>query len=340
MRHLPLWDKRSVPRGLLCGSSIQDIHPDCWEDRSTRCTWFQVRLEYKYISIGTMIAYTVVCIWRISLLANDATLEYFAASSCLQYFSSSIVLLFFFIKKYPTKLVFSVKTARRLLSASYHFILSGLAISLYMQMDKIMLGNFLGEEMVGYYTAASSIASLWEFVPLAVINSAMVIILERKKESEEQYRKALSILLCGISCMGIAVALIFTILGKIAILILYGRTYLPAYRTLIILSWSSCFALIGCARGSTWILAENLNKFSKYYVLISSVFNLVLNTLLIPCFGMEGAAIATLISQAMTAFISPLFFKETRSFVPLYINSWRISAYELKLILVKWKRSK
>lgn len=301
--------------------------------------WFHVRLEFKYISIGTMIASTVVCIWRVCLLVSNASLEYFAASSCLQYLASSSMLVFFFIRKYPTKLVANITTARKILKSSYHFILSGLAISLYTQMDKIMLGNILSEEMVGYYTAASTIASIWEFVPIAIINSAMVIVLESKKENEERYKKTLSLLLCGISCMGIAVALIFTVFGKIAILILYGRTYLPAFKALIILSWSSCSALIGCARGSTWVLAENLNKYSKHYVIISSVANFALNLILIPRWGIEGAAAATLVSQIMTTFISPMFFKETRSFASVYIDSWCITAKEIKEIIISRKGS-
>lgn len=47
--------------------------------------WFQLNLRMKYVSIATMIAQTAVGIWRISLLANNASIYYFAFSSSIQY---------------------------------------------------------------------------------------------------------------------------------------------------------------------------------------------------------------------------------------------------------------
>ena len=299
--------------------------------------WFQAKLEYKFISIASMIGYTVVCIWRIALLANNVSVEWFAASSCVEYVVSSIVVVSCFIKRYRTKMSFKLQTAKRLFKQSYHFILSGIAISLYTQVDKIMLGALLDTKAVGYYTAATTIATLWEFVPVAIINSAKVLILEKKGKDEKEYTRLLSLLLCGISVMSLAVSLVLVLFGRLAIYILYGNEYLVAYAPLTILMWSTGFAMIGSARGSTWILAENLNKYSKYYVFISSAVNIVLNAVLIPKWGLNGAAIATLISQITTAFVAPSCFKGTRSFIPLYLKSWKISAVEVKKLLNRKK---
>lgn len=52
---------------------------------------------------------------------------------------------------------------------------------IYMQMDKVMIGKMLGEEQLGYYSAASKVANLWIFVPRALINSARPLIIEGKK---------------------------------------------------------------------------------------------------------------------------------------------------------------
>ena len=299
--------------------------------------WFQSRLEHKVISIGTMLAFTVVCVWRVFLLVNGAEIEWFAASSCVQYLASSLVLIVYFARKYPTKLCLKLSTAKRILKSSYHFIFSGIAISLYTQVDKIMLGRILNEEMVGYYTAATTISALWEFVPMAVINSAMVLILNSKKTDEQKYNTQLSLLLCGITVMGIVVSVVLTVFGKLVIRILYGEAYMLAYGPLIVLLWSTCFAMIGSARGSTWILAEKLNMYSKYYVFISSALNLLLNAVLIPKYGIMGAAVATLVSQITTALIAPLFFKRTRAFVPLYIKSWAVTCRVLVATLRKGK---
>ncbi len=300
--------------------------------------WFQAKLEYKFISIASMVGYTFVCIWRIALLANGVGVEWFAASSCVEYLVSSAVVVIFFLKRYRTKLTFKFNTAQRIFKQSYHFILSGIAIALYTQVDKIMLGSMMDSKAVGYYTAATMIATLWEFVPTAIINSAKVLILEKKGKDEKEYTRLLSLLLCGVSAMSVIVCIALLIFGKLAIFILYGQEYMVAYVPLTILMWSTGFAMIGSARGSTWILAENLNKYSKYYVFISSIVNILLNSILIPLFGMNGAAFATLISQITTAFIAPAFFKETRSFIGLYFRSWKISIEELKNFVKRKKK--
>ena len=78
-----------------------------------------------------------------------------------------------------------------------------------------------------------------------------------------------------------------------------------------ILVWVELFSMIGTARG-IWILAENKNRYVKYYLGIGVVTNLVLNVVLIPIWGTTGAALATLITQITTSLIAPLFFKETK----------------------------
>ena len=61
--------------------------------------WFQLNLRMKYVSIATMIAQTAVGIWRISLLANNASIYYFAFSSSIQYLVCGAVVIFFFVKE-------------------------------------------------------------------------------------------------------------------------------------------------------------------------------------------------------------------------------------------------
>ena len=115
--------------------------------------------------------------------------------------------------------------------------------------------------------------------------------------------------------------MVVTVLGKIAILILYGKQYLEATASLEILIWATGFAMIGTARG-IWIVAEGFNKYTKYYVFIGAAVNFALNLLFIPTLGITGASVTTLISQITVAFISPLFFKKARQFDAIYFGAF------------------
>ena len=104
--------------------------------------------------------------------------------------------------------------------------------------------------------------------------------------------------------------LIFIFSGFI-IRILYGEAYIGSIGVLRTAIWFETFSVIGTARG-IWILAENMNKYVKYYLMIGAGVNLILNLVMIPVMGITGAAIATLITQITTSIIAPLFFRETR----------------------------
>ena len=76
--------------------------------------------------------------------------------------------------------------------------------------------------------------------------------------------------------------------------------------------WYCGFSLIGSAR-DVWIISEKLQKYSKYFALVGALTNLILNFVLIPLWGMVGAASATLITQIMTGFVVTLPMKKTRN---------------------------
>lgn len=299
--------------------------------------WFQAKMDFKYPAIGSMIASTMVSAWRIILLIRGTDVEWFAFSSCIQYLASGMVLLFIFTKQGNAKITISLKMMKNIFRRSYHFILSNLAIALYTQMDKIMLGKMLGETEVGLYTAAGTVAALWEFVPIAMINSAKVMIYKSYKDDKNLYEKQQSILFTGISILSLLVGMVFMLFGQYAIQILYGNAYKESVSALKILIWATGFAMIGTARGTTWIILNDLNKYVKYFVVISSATNIILNYILIPIKGITGAAVATLISQIMTSFIAPLFVKQTRSFIFLYFKSWRVSYLYLINMIQKLK---
>lgn len=145
-----------------------------------------------------------------------------------------------------------------------------------MQIDKIMIGKILNSTEVGIYTAASTVAALWEFVPNALINSARPLILEERMKNYDNYIKKYQQLLLGITIMFVVVSCSLVLCGKWVVLVLYGNNYMEAVIPLGILVWSTGFSMIGSARG-IWTIGEGLNRYMKYIVFIGAGINLVLN---------------------------------------------------------------
>ncbi|MDE7319812.1 MAG: oligosaccharide flippase family protein, partial [Lachnospiraceae bacterium] len=284
--------------------------------------WFLSEMKSKYYVIANICGQTVVGIWKIVLLILQASVVWFAASTTVQALVCGSIVITVFLITRDFKLAFCLQYARDIFRQSKHYVLAGLAIALYTQMDKVMLGRMMGEREVGFYTAAMTIAMLWEFIPQAIINSSRVVILEKKKMDEAEYSEKLQLLLFAVSVLGILVGVAVQIFGKLAVRILYGKEYMPAVPVLKLLIWSTTFAMIGVAR-NIWSVAEEKNQYSKNYTICGGIFNLVFNAVTIPVWGIFGAAVSTLGAQIVVAVLSPMLWKDTRPFVTLYMTSWK-----------------
>lgn len=282
--------------------------------------YFQSEMRSKYYVFAVMLGATAAGAWRIFLLATGKSIEWFAFSTSVNSFVILVFCVAVFARVFHARVSVRWEDVRFLLSNSYHFLISQIASVLYLQIDRLMLGEMLGETAVGYYSSAASVAELWEFVPLALISSAAPILYRLRDTDEAEYRRKMQWLFAGVSLMGIAVALAFSALAGPIIKLLYGEAFRPSTPLLRILIWSTGVAVINCVR-TTWLVAERLNRYAKYFVGVGTLCNVALNALLIPKIGASGAAIATLITQTLV-FLMSAFFAETRAVNRLYLSSF------------------
>lgn len=293
--------------------------------------WFQSRLESKITASAALIAYVISSAYKIFLLATGKSVAYFALVSSLDYLCLGILLYIQYRKKQGQKLQFSVEYGKKLLGKSYHFILSGLMVSIYRQTDKLMLKQMINEAETGYYTIASSLCVIWCFILSAIIDSIYPTIMEAAKQKNEILFKKRNIQLYAIVFyVSAAVSIGFTIFARLIIYIMYGESYLPAIVPLRILTWHTAFSYLGVARDA-WIVAKDKQKHLFKIYVSAAVANVILNAVFIPTFGASGAAIASLLAQIITAIIVPFFMKEIRENALLMVD-----AILLKGIL--WKR--
>ena len=269
--------------------------------------------------ISSILSMFSVCMIVLILNPNDSTKLVLVLLQSFQLSFKAVQILDSWFQRH---LKFSYDVGKILLKNSYHFIISGIMVAIYTQMDRIMIGQMMGDLDVGLYTTATAICSMWIFLPTSIIISFQPTIMEiKRKGNEADYLYRLKQLYSLIIWLCFGVSAVVAICGRMIIYLLYGQAYLGAINVLRIIIWVETFSMIGTARG-IWILCENKNKYVKYYLGIGAVLNLMLNIIMIPKFGISGAAIATLITQVMTSVFAPLLFKETRSFTKLVIDSF------------------
>ena len=169
----------------------------------------------------------------------------------------------------------------------------------------------IDQTSVGLYSTAVYLCGLWSFIPNAMIDSARPLITSQRSINREKYRRRIVKLYSAVIWMGIAFGVFVLIAGEWIIGFLYGEAYLPASGALKIVSWYCIFAYLGVAR-NIWIVNENKYAYEKRIAFLGSITNLILNSLLIPIWGIEGAALATLLTQFVTNVVTQLCIADLR----------------------------
>lgn len=282
--------------------------------------WFQAHLMSKYTAIATLIAYIIVSIYRIILLIGGLDVRWFAFATSVDYIVIAVFLLCIYKKCSKQKLSFSSIRAKNMLRKSYHFILSGMMVSIYNSTDRLMLKQMLSETSVGYYSTAISICTMWAFVLVAVIDSMTPGIMQYFKSDKDKYEKRNKQLYAMIFYLSSFVSLILCVFGKLIIGILYGKQYLSAVDPLRVITWYVAFSYLGSARNA-WLVCENKQSYLKYIYVFAAIANIILNYLFIPIWGATGAAVASLITQFCTCIVFPSFLKPLRANSKLMINA-------------------
>lgn len=273
--------------------------------------WFQAHLQSKITAIASLLAYFITAIYKIVLMILGKNVLFFAFATSVDYICIAIF-LFLAYKKYNGKrLKFSWEYGKKILNQSYHFILSGLMVSIYGQTDRIMLKHMIGETELGYYSTAVSICNMWCFVLVAIIDSLYPSIMEVDKEHEELFKKKNRQLYAIVFYISVIVSLIITIVAPLIVSILYGEQYMSSVNPLRIITWYTAFSYLGVSRNA-WIVRMERQRYLKYIYFMAAISNVILNWIFIPVLGASGAALASLISQILTSIILPLLIKGLR----------------------------
>ncbi len=261
--------------------------------------FFQSQIQSKYSVLATNASFLLVTIIKIALLLGKAPLIAFAAAGLAEVAiaSSFLIAVYHRNNQQIRSWRFNSAVAWDQLQDSWPLILSSFAIIVYMRIDQVMIGQMLADREVGIFSAAVRISEAWHFFPTAIVSSVFPVIIATRMSNKELYHHRLQKLLDIITFMGVVVALITTILSPYIIGILYGHQYAAAADVLAIHIWAGVFVCLGSA-ASTWFMAENLQRYAFYRSFAGALMNIFLNWQMIPKYGPNGAAVATVISFA------------------------------------------
>lgn len=294
--------------------------------------YFQSKVLSKYVVYANIIALLTSSAIKVALILNESPLEYFAWLVLFDSFVLALGLIYFFVRKkgVNTKhLTFKMHIAIALLKDSWPLILGGVAVSVYMQIDIVMIKEMLGSTAVGQYSVAVKLSELWYFIPIVIAPSLFPALMNAKKKDESIYYERLQNLYDLLAFLAIIIAFVLSFFSDLIVGLLYGEAYHQAGSVLMIYAWAGVAVFLGIA-SSQFLTIENLLHLSMYRTIIGSLVNVALNLILIPAYGIEGAAFATLGSYFIATFLL-VFFTKTRSQCVFMLKSLLILPFILRV---------
>jgi PST family polysaccharide transporter len=294
---------------------------------------FQARGQMKLSFFGRTIPILIAAALKVGAVMAGATVLTFAALEAVEAALISAGLVIVCWKFGGLKELTTLKTQSSspgmLLFGGLPLLISGVAVTIYLRSDLIMLGMMTGSKATGIYSAAAQVSEIWNVIPLTVAPAVFPLLLHVKQKGDKVYERSFLMLLQSISLGAILIACSVAVGAPLIVKILYGEAFANAVGVVRFHNWSVVFTFLGMTQ-TLWDAGERLYWLTCIRTVLGAISNVCLNLILIPKFGTSGAAIATVVSYAVAGFLLnaisrqtfPLFIMQLKSICMIPLIRW------------------
>lgn len=266
--------------------------------------FFQAHEKMEYQSVGNILNSILLTLGVFLAINNKLdvlgfALVYLIVSIIVSAYCFYIYRKHFVISKPKFDFNFWKKIIKDALPLSFSFIFVVLAFKI----DVVILSMLKGDLAVGYYTASYRLMESLMFFPtvfsVAVFPVLSNFYLSNKNSFKIIYQRSLKYLII----LGLPIAVAVTILANKLIILFYGSGFSESVIVLQIIIWAVPILFL------TYIFRTILVSINKQVLLLKITFisffiNIILNLILISYLSYIGAAIVTVVTEAVTFIIS------------------------------------
>ena len=270
--------------------------------------WLNTAMEdFKYITIRSLIFQIFYLILLFIFIHKPDDYLKYAIISVISSNGYNIVNMFYRKKFCDIRFTFDINLKQHYLPIIFLFVML-LSQTIFNNVDITMLGIMKGDFEVGIYSTAHKISN----IIAQLVTSVLWVILPRMsmffvKNDNEAANRLINQLYDFSITIGLPVIVGIFMLSKDIIVLFAGNFFILSSNVLKILIIATLITmLIGSLIGNMVLLPVKQEKFSMIVCIITAVFNIVTNYLLIPKYGAIGAAITTLLSTFLSSILTIL----------------------------------
>lgn len=281
------------------------------------CEWFYQGIEdFKYITIRGLIVKTIAVFLLFVFVRTKEDILWYAGYLVFGILGGNIF-NFIRLRKYISWKDLPFKELHPLvhLKPALHIFILNLVISLYVNLNSIMLGFMADNTSVGLFTAATKLSH----VLLSLVSALGTVMLPRlsnlistgqKEKFNELSQKSITVVMA--LTLPLTAGLIMT--AKYLIPLFCGNSYEPAILTLQIISPIIIMIGISNVLGIQILYPQGQENKVILCTALGALVNLVLNIWLIPRYAQDGAAVSTLLAETMVT-VSMIFIG--KKYIPI-----------------------
>lgn len=281
--------------------------------------------DYLYITIRSLIVQILVLIFTFIFIRNPDDYNIYAIITVISATGANIFNLFYIRKKISLSITFNIDWKKHLKPILILFS-SNLATTIYKDSDLTMLGIMCNDFVVGIYYFGSKIYQICK----QLLNSALAVLIPRVSYYNKQnlIEKKDNLLNSMIKIMILVIPPIvigMIMLRQEIVLLIGGEKYIQSSTTLGILSIALFFSVVANFFVNVILITHNEENKAMKATITAAFINFSLNLFFIKFFGEKGAAMTTLFSEFIVAFISLicakkyLKFQKMNSFIAISI---------------------
>ena len=207
---------------------------------------------------------------------------------------------------------------RTLLNVSIPMLLSSSMFLIMQWTDTIMLGMFRTEGEIGIYNVALRVASLTSIMLFAINSIAAPKFAEfYGKKDMQGLQQTVQHSTKLIFWTSFPILLVFFLFPSL-ILGIFGKDFKTGSYALMFLTFGQFINAISGSVGYILQMTGRQKTFQNI-LLVATTINIILNAVLIPRFGINGAAFASMVSMGLWNIIAFIYIKNTLNILTFYL---------------------
>ena len=266
------------------------------------CSFFRAIQKMEREALVRLILAVLLLVTGLAVLMAGYGIKSLVASRVVvSLFCLGLVILFIKKDLGVSLLKPSWRYAKRLVRMSAPLAIFYILVMFYGSLNIVILGFIKGDLATGYYSAAFKIIELFFYVPASVTGAALPALSRSWKDSHQVFHQVYQKCVRYLLLLEIPLAVGTFLLGERAIILLFGRDYLPSVAVIKVLALCLLPDFLNYIMSAA-LISMNRQKVAVIAALVGAVVALVSCLIFIPLWGAVGAAASLAVSFSAVFF--------------------------------------